>query len=282
MEVQFLYPRWGSEAIPWDNFLSTVKDEGFAGIEWYPDGERCDQQEVLQLLNKKQLDYAIVTTVADAYTGFEKYLLQLRELLERTVNITAAGKAPLFISVQTGREFFTMEQVLICDALMHEIQDLTGISIYHETHRNKWAYAAHILPPIIKERSGIVFTLDVSHWFCVSEGYLSDQQEAVSMAIEHAHHVHARVGYNQGPQVVDPALPEYAAALNEHLKIWDKWIEARRKKGYQLSTITPEFGPPPYMTVAGRAIDPLKEQWRLNVWIKNLLHKRYCSGVAEV
>ncbi|SDC68423.1 xylose isomerase [Niabella drilacis] len=281
MDIQFLYPRWGAEAIPWHSFLHSVKEEGFAGIEWNPDGTGADNNAVVRLLQEMQLDYAIVTTVAAPYTGFDDYLLQLRRHLVQLTDKEVFAFKPLFISLQTGREFFTEEQVVICDELTCEIRERTGISIYHETHRNKWTYAVHLLPPVIKRRRNIAFTLDVSHWFCVSESYLSDQQEAVLMAIEHAHHIHARVGYDQGPQVADPALPEYAEALNEHLRIWDQWIEMRRKKGYRTSTITPEFGPPPYMAVAGRDLIPRNEQWRLNVWMKNLLLQRYGAETEQ-
>lgn len=274
MKVQFLYPRWGAEAIPWPAFLASIKSEGFAGVEWNPDGAPATERDaVMGLLKQMQLDYAIVTTVAAPYTGFKEYMTQLNTLLEQLTDAQAFVLQPLFITMQTGREFFTDAQILRCDELMGSFQQKKGIPIYHETHRNKWAYAVHRLPPIIEKCAGIGLTLDVSHWFCVSEGYLPDQQAAVSMAIEQAHHIHARVGFDQGPQVSDPALSEYEQALNEHLKIWDHWLARRRDKGYEVSTITPEFGPPPYMVT--KAENPQEEQWRLNLWMKNLLSERY-------
>ena len=73
----------------------------------------------------------------------------------------------------------------------------------------------------------------------------------------------------------EPSAPEYAEALEAHLKIWDKWIDTRLKDGANYCTITPEFGPPPYMVFANREGSPQQEQWRLNNWMKSLLEKRY-------
>ena len=120
-----------------------------------------------------------------------------------------------------------------------------------------------------------MLTLDVSHWFCVSESYLEDQSLALQKSIEHTRHIHARVGHTEGPQVWDPLAPEYADALQAHLNVWDKCMERRIKDDAKYCTITPEFGPPPYMVFANRKGSPEQEQWRLNKWMKNLLEKRY-------
>ena len=114
----------------------------------------------------------------------------------------------------------------------------------------------------------------MSHWFCVSESFLEDQQDAVSKAITHTKHIHARVGSTQGPQVWDPAFDEYATALKSHLQIWDKWV-AQMKLNNEKVTITPEFGPPPYLVNGNRNLSLRDEQWRLNLWMKNFLQNRY-------
>jgi len=189
--------------------------------------------------------------------------------------IRSGDYGPLFITAQTGREYFTAEQVEECLVCCQEVSQQTRVPIYQETHRNKWAYAAHVVHPFLERDPDLLLTLDVSHWFCVSESYLEDQQATVEMAIRHARHIHARVGHTQGPQTWDPSAPEYAEALEAHLKIWDKWIQTKLKEGAANCTITPEFGPPPYMVFANREGSPNEEQWRLNCWMKSLLEKRY-------
>ncbi|AHF16112.1 sugar phosphate isomerase/epimerase family protein [Niabella soli] len=275
MEIKFLCPRWGSEQVAWTLFLKEVKDAGYAGIEWFPFGEPFDAEDVLGLLEKFDLDFSIVMQVAQPYRNVNSYLKDLEKDLRRLATISSAGKRPLFISVQGGREFFTNEQIVACLDVCEKVAQETGIKICQETHRNKWSYAAHTVYPLLLQTPELALTLDVSHWFCVSESYLEDQQEAVQAAIKQTFHLHARVGHTEGPQVFDPALPEYAAALTAHLKIWDEWVDYCRGQGRKQITITPEFGPPPYMVPANRTTDLREEQWRLNLWMKNFLNERY-------
>jgi hypothetical protein len=45
---------------------------------------------------------------------------------------------------------------------------------------------------------------------------------AIELAIERAEHVHARVGYPEGPQVPNPRVAEWEQALQKHLYWWIK------------------------------------------------------------
>jgi hypothetical protein len=40
-------------------------------------------------------------------------------------------------------------------------------------------------------------------------------------------------------------------------------------------TITPEFGPAPYLVKGNRTIALREEQWRINLWMKDFLQNRY-------
>ncbi len=275
MDIKFLCPRWGSEKIPWPEFLHNVKDAGYSGIEWFPFGEQGTTEEPVRLLNDLSLDCSIVMTVIRPYQDFSSYLMHLRKELLLLASLATKIKKRLFISAQTGREFFTQDQVQQCLEVSAAVEKESGMPVYQETHRNKWSYGAHTVYPVLQKDPRLKLTLDVSHWFCVSESYLEDQQEAVHAAIKQAHHIHARVGYTEGAQVPDPALEEYSEALAQHLQIWDSWVQYRKKQGFPVSTITPEFGPPPYLQRINRTIDIQQEQWRLNIWMKNLLQERY-------
>lgn len=277
MRIKFFTPRWGYEHLPWEPFLSSVKQAGYDGIEWFPFGENCDREEVLRLLEKYDLEFCIVMAVLQTFENSSDYLKELRTQLHDLCALQANGKKPLFISAQTGREFYTSGDINACLDCCMDISRQTGIPIYQETHRNKWSYAVHTVAPILDARRDLELTLDISHWFCVSESYLSDQQAGMQKAIGRARHIHARVGFPEGPQVYDPALPEYAEALAEHLKVWDQWIAHRKESGAAWCSITPEFGPPPYLVTAGRTAAPHEEQWRLNLWMKDLLQKRYSN-----
>ena len=275
MKVKFYCTRWGAVHIPWENFINRVKEVGYAGVEWFPFGEKTDYWHVVDLLKANGLEFSIVMTVIDEPNEFQNYLKALENQLFSLSAIRTEGLAPKFITAQTGREFFTVEQVEACIAVCKKVSTKTGIPIYQETHRNKWCDAAYKLLPFIPKKSDIPLTLDISHWFCVSESYLHDQQAAVNFAIAQARHIHARIGHTQGSQVPDPMAPVYKQALDEHLKVWDKWIHLKHIQGEASCTITPEFGPPPYMINGSSEVNSFEEQWRLNVWMKNLLEQRY-------
>lgn len=281
MRIQFLCPRWGSEQIPWNTFLQSVKEAGYHGIEWFPWGEQTDPREVISLLHQYQLEYAIVMTVLNAPATPAAYTETLRTQLTDLCLLGKGLQSPLFISAQTGREYFTYPQIADVLACCREVSLATGIPIYQETHRNKWSYAAHVVAPVLEQHPDVLLTFDISHWFCVSESYLEDQQAAVQKAVMHTRHIHARVGHIEGPQVWEPASAEYRTALEAHLAIWDEYIAQRRAAGAVSCTITPEFGPPPYLVFANRQGTPQQEQWRLNLWMKQYLEQRYQSTLNK-
>lgn len=274
LRIDFFCPRWGFETVDWNVFLRRVKRAGYAGIEWFPFGEKCDHQHVLSLLKKFKLEFCIVMTVTEPYKNINDYIINLKRDLYKLATIGGNNCAPLFITAQTGREYFTIEDVDACLKACSEVSEKTGIEIFQETHRNKWSYASHVVYDGLKRNKNVELTLDVSHWFCVSESYLEDQQAAVHLALKRTRHIHARVGSTQGPQVFDPALTYYRHTLTEHLKIWDEYVKSTFLKK-ERCTITPEFGPPPYMQIRKSISRIIEEQWRLNLWMKDFLQKRY-------
>ncbi len=34
MDIKFFCPRWGSENLDWEEFITKVRDAGYNGIEW--------------------------------------------------------------------------------------------------------------------------------------------------------------------------------------------------------------------------------------------------------
>ncbi|TDO19585.1 sugar phosphate isomerase/epimerase family protein [Pedobacter duraquae] len=275
MIVDFFCPRWGSEHIPWDTFLPMVVQAGYRGIEWFPYGEECNIDEVTALLQKHGLQFTIVMTVLGEQADFAGYL---QELKLRLVDLSQIGKnlgGPLCISAQTGREYFSPDQIDAILTCCLGVSRDTGIPIYQETHRNKWSYALHVMPEVLKRHPETMLTLDISHWFCVSESLLEDQQEAMKVAIGRARHLHARIGHTQGSQVADPSLPQYTDTVNAHLRVWDQWTAERKLAGIERLTITPEFGPTPYLVPTHTTKTAWEQQWDLNLWMKDLLNRRY-------
>jgi len=105
--------------------------------------------------------------------------------------------------------------------------------------------------------------------------HVEDQQHILKEIIPHISHIHARVGFEQGPQVTDPAAPEWQSHLNIFINWWQEVIEYKSAKGSNLITITPEFGPAPYMTQMPITQTPLSNQWNDNIYMMEKLRRKF-------
>jgi sugar phosphate isomerase/epimerase len=275
LSIQFYYPRWGAEALRWEAFLAQIKEAGFDGTEVYPLQVPAEKQEMLGALKNEGLEFSLLHTEMTEGKNFERYKQALERNLYELVNYQDSRIRPKFITSQTGREYYTKDQMAECFDICERISRDSGIRIIQETHRNKWSYAAHVVKEYLQEFPSLKLALDLSHWVCVSESYLEDQEEAVNLAIQHAVHLHARVGHTQGPQVTDPRAAENKEALAHHLQWWDKWIAHLLSSGQTVGTITPEFGPYPYMSYKPHTHEPVASQWEINCFMKGLLQDRY-------
>ena len=99
----------------------------------------------------------------------------------------------------------------------------------------------------------------------------------MQLAISRAVHIHARVGHIQSAQVSDPRAPEWQGEVNTHLQWWDAIVQNRLSQGAATQTITPEFGPVPYMPALPYTKTPVASQWDINIYMLHLLKERYKS-----
>ena len=266
MEIVYICTTWGQKFEGWDAFCRKAKQAGYDGIETsFPPTE--EKQEFLDSLKKYQLVFIVqhwVTTSIDFDAHKSEYADRIRSL---------TSLKPLSVNSHTGKDHFSFEQNSILLRIASEISGETGVPVYHETHRGRFAFAAHITRTYL-ENSHPELTLDVSHWCSVAESLLEDQIQSLNMALDHTRHIHARIGFEQGPQVCDFTLPQYQPALQFHLKCWDKVVLNHKQSSRLTLPITPEFGPPPYMQgiLQEAAAD---KQWKMNVDMMNMLKDRY-------
>lgn len=271
MQIKFFCPKWGSDNITWDSFCAKVKAAGFDGIETPIPFEADERREISDALKKHDL-----LLIGQYYQSFEKDLELQKQSYQKHLDSIAELK-PILIDSQTGKDYFTSAQNSELFRIAAAFTEQTGITVAHETHRNKALFAAHVTKHLLDENPGIVITADFSHWCNVSESLLEDQYEAVNTAISRTLHIHARVGHGESAQVSDPRAPEWANEVQAHLNWWDKIVQYRLKSGAALTTITPEFGPAPYMPVLPYTKMPVANQWDINVYMMNMLKERYKS-----
>jgi sugar phosphate isomerase/epimerase len=264
MEILYFCTTWGQKKLTWDDFFEKIKATGYDGVETdLPPGHETD--EFLAGLEKHQLKY-IGQHWETVTVDFDQHKLEYTQRL-----IKLADLHPMFINSHTGKDHFSIEQNCELIKLAERVETLTEVPIIHETHRGRFAYAAHVTAKYLELMPELRLTLDISHWCTVAESLLQDQLPAVNQAIARTSHIHARIGFEQGPQVFDPADDDSVAALNFHLQCWDSVIEQHRQAGYSSLTITTEFGPLPYMP--GR--QAAAKQCEYNLYMLKLLKDRY-------
>ncbi len=264
-QLEFYCTRWGSEHIPWETFIPLVKSCGYDGIEYgiARDTSHEELDKVWNLAVTRGLK--IIPHHYDTVTPeFSKHQEQFEAWFE-LVSPYDAEK----INAQTGRDIFdfTANEKLI--RFTEHYWQSKNINVVHETHRQRSLFTAHVANNYLQTIPSLRLTLDISHWVCVAESFLADQQEAVNLAIQRTDHIHARVGFPEGPQVNDPRAPEWAHALNMHLNWWRAVARRMTSEGGVL-TITPEFGPAPYMPCLPYSGTPCADQWEINLYMMNL------------
>ena len=130
-----------------------------------------------------------------------------------------------------------------------ELERHFGIPVAHETHRRRCLATPWATATVLAQFPDLKLTADLSHWVCVCERLLEDFDDLVTQVARQTWHVHARVGFEHGPQVPDPRAPEWAPQLAAHEAWWGRIWTAQRQRGQTVSTLTPEFGPPPYLWI---------------------------------
>ena len=270
MKLHFFCPRWGSENIAWEAWLSQVKLAGYDGVEWAVanNTDRRELERVLALTDKLGLR-VILQHFETSDCDFNRHLALYTNWFEKI-----RGCSCVKINSQTGKDYFSDEEnKKLLEVAAGYSQEL-NIPVVHETHRGKFSFAAHVTHQYLQLLPDLRLTLDVSHWVNVAESYLDDQSSALGMAIERTDHLHARVGYPEGPQVPDPRAGVWKEALEKHLKWWDA-VAVLKKASGDVLTVSPEFGPYPYMVHHPRTGDPLADQWKSNSFMMHFLKKRY-------
>lgn len=270
-ELKILATNWGFQG-NLDAYCSKVKKEGYDGIEiWWP-LEKAGQDEVFAALKKYDLEVGFLCGAQQS--NYADHLEQFKKMADAAANNNV--QKPLYINCHSGRDYFSQEenQTFIDHTL--QLSKTSGIPIYHETHRSRMLYSAPAAKPYLQKNPGLQITFDVSHWCNVSESLLQDQPETMALALERVGHVHARIGHPEGPQVNDPRAPEWDAAVKAHLAWWDKIVTRKKNAGERLTILT-EFGPPDYMPTTPYTHQPLADQWAINVYMLNMLRKRYTS-----
>ena len=266
MELKLFRTLWGVTA-PWTQTVSELREAGCCGIEARVPHTVEEQQDLARRLQTSALEYiAIVFSgggVIPAQREMpEQHLARLRERFEAAKKLN-----PRFVNLLAGNDRWPLAQQVDFLGRAHELAQQYGLICSFETHRATSLYSPWLTLEIIAQLPQLRFTADISHWILVSERLLNDPCDDFSPFIERGHHIQARVGYDQGPQVPHPAAPEYRAALAFQQQFWQQIWQSQRERGYRQTTLTPEFGPDGYLHHLPFTNVPVADLWSLNAWM---------------
>lgn len=269
MEICYVRGMWGMDEGSQRANLERIATGGFGAVEMGIPGD-ADARAAL----KDQLAATGLQLIAQQWTGGDTPEAHAASYEQQYLNAVAQGDV-LLVNSHSGKDHFTTEQNLIVLRRAAELEAEHGLPVVHEIHRGRSTFCAPALMALLDEVPELKLCADFSHWCCVHESFLGDQAERVERALQHAHHLHARVGHTQASQVPDPRAPEWTGALDAHLAWWDRFVELGRERGEKRITICPEFGPYPYMVQQPHTRQDIVDLWDVNLWIKELLAARY-------
>ena len=272
MEIVYTKSFWEMDMAfvsnPMQTFVQRVAADGFDGTEMFLPLIADSPETILALHEDHGLSHRIIDIITEGATPDAH-----RESFDMAVD-RALTYQPMLINSHTGRDIFSFEEnvALYRHAITRSIE--VGVPIVHETHRFRPTYSAIETRRYVEAIPDLYLNADLSHWMVVHESDLSDQQETVDLALRRSRHIHARVGFEEGPQINDPRAPEWAGHVDRHVALWQQIVDHCRNVGVAALAITPEFGPAPYVPTIPYTQMPVVDVWEANVFMKDLLRQR--------
>lgn len=265
MRITYCCTYWGCENDKPDVFVEKVLSAGYQGIEVFiPATSGQFASLFMKALKEVRRNTPEFIFIAQQLTSPDNYsVAEYVSRMEKSLTELAALQ-PNFINSHTGKDFYSFDDNCRVIEAALTIGSKTGVRILHETHRGRFSFHAASLIPYLKKFPELELVGDFSHFCTVSESMLQDQTEIIEQIIPHISHIHARVGFEQAPQVNDPFAPEW----ENHFALFEGWwqqiIDYKKEKGCMHFTITPEFGPFPYMPTEPYTQRSLGNQWEIN------------------
>ena len=255
-------------ADPFSSFVARAARDGFEGLELFLPFLEEPPSRVHELMGAHGLDHLVIDIITEG-EGPAEHLATFDAAIER-----AATYRPALINSHTGRDIFPFaDNVRLFEHAVRMSADV-GIPIVHETHRYRPTYSAIETRRHLEAVPDLLLNADLSHWFVVHESDLRDQDDTIDLALSRSRHIHARVGFEEGPQIGHPDDPRWSAQVERHLELWRRIVDHCASAGVEVLAITPEFGPFPYAPMQAFSDEPVADPWSANVAIRDLVAER--------
>jgi sugar phosphate isomerase/epimerase len=274
MEIKYICTFWGCEHLSAKQFLSNVVENGYDGVEInFPNDEHFIAEfnaELECIRNTVNPNFIFIAqqVLPNKKETVNDYIARIRQRLEFLIQLK-----PNYINSHTGKDFFDFSDNCKIIEICNQLTRVSGIPIWHEIHRGRFSFHLKTLVSYLDIFPKINLIADFSHFCVVSESDLHDQSDLLSKIYPNIKHIHARIGFEQSPQVNNPFAPEWKTYLEQYLFWWKEIIAIQKNKKSAIFTITPEFGPFPYMPQEPFTKKPLSNQWEINLQMKNYLQQ---------
>jgi sugar phosphate isomerase/epimerase len=267
MELRLFKTLWG-HTTGLDAAIAECRAKGFDGLEGPSPIASRGRAVFGQRLADEGLAYIAEICTAGSYvprphTTVAEHLASFREQAA-----AAAECAPLFVTVLAGRDAWSLAECVEFFGEANAFAKELDVAASFETHRSRALFHPWDTRDLLQQLPELRLTCDFSHWCCVCERLVLDEEpELLALFAARAHHIHARVGYDQGPQVPHPAAPEFRPALEAHERWWSAIWDAQERAGQAVSTMTPEFGPDGYLHTLPFTAEPVADLVEINHWM---------------
>jgi hypothetical protein len=279
MKPLFFKTLWGN-TLPIREAAAQAAAAGFAGLEGPLPAEPA---EFLDALAEHNLAFiAEISTTGYATPAPHSTVAEHLDAFARLLDAALPAR-PLFFSTMAGSDLWPFRDSVEFLTRAWEIAQDRGARVGFETHRSRSLFHPIRTRELLAELPPIELTLDFSHWCVVTERLVLDElPEVLALCAGRALHIQPRIGTDQGAQVPDPRAPEYAPAVEAHLRWWRAVWEGQRRRGFDTVTMTPEFGPDGYLQCEPFTRRPVADLWELNVWTADRLRHEFAEWLSPL
>ncbi|MDB9741379.1 sugar phosphate isomerase/epimerase [Akkermansiaceae bacterium] len=267
MKLKLFKPLWGHIG---SLQLATKQavENNFDGIEGSVPEDKSQREQFADSLAEHKLEligeiFTGGNYVPDPSASPENHLDDIKRKLELTLPLN-----PIFINTQAGLDAWPLKTSIAFYEKVLALAEEHETTISIELHRSRITHSPWVTRDIIAELPDLPLTIDFSHWCCVAERLImNDEPELLQNLAKQTHHIHARVGYDQGPQVPDPRAPEYEKEVTAHINWWKTiWAYLQTTQKTEFTT-TPEFGTDGYLHLEPYTQRPVADLWEINCWM---------------
>jgi sugar phosphate isomerase/epimerase len=268
MRLELFRTLWGYRGT-WDQAVDELLAAGFDGVEARIPETSAQRTANARVLREQRIPYIATLFTSTPVLPQQSHSAQIH--LDDLVTKLgwAAELSPQKVNVLAGNDRWSLAEQVDFFGRAVELGNASGLQCCFEIHRGRSLYSPWVTLDVIRQVPELRLTSDISHWIVTCERLLDDPTDDLSAFIERVDHIQARVGYDQGPQVPHPGAPEHAENLLFHQRHWENIWTSQARRGFEVTTMTPEFGPDGYLHHLPFTDVPVADLWGLNQWMGN-------------